>query len=179
MADGILSLAPTAVAIVALLLAFIYNQKTLKDKKNDDERKEIYKKLNLFYGPLRHYRGTSYQLYQTFEKVRGGNFRMLIALLNGEMFQGNDRYIIEEILKISEDIEKLVSSNSGLIDNQELRDLLAKVVAHSRLIKGAYKGEIQGETDRFREFVFPRQIDRKIDEEINKLKNRLIELNRM
>lgn len=44
-------LGPIIVGLAGLFLGFVYNQRSLKQKQHEDERKEIYKKLNSFYGP--------------------------------------------------------------------------------------------------------------------------------
>ncbi len=46
------ALGPTAVGLAAVLLAFYSTKQTLGSRKRDEERQEIYKKLNEFYGPF-------------------------------------------------------------------------------------------------------------------------------
>src|SRR5262249_13420485 len=97
-------LGPIIVGLTGLIIGYIYNRHSLRQKQFEDERKEIYKKLNSFYGPLRQLRGISAQLYEMLRANRDKNFRTLVALLNGEKFEGNDKVLLEQILTISKKI---------------------------------------------------------------------------
>ena len=172
-------LGPIIVGLAGLFLGFLYNKRSMKQKQYEDEKKEIYKKLNSFYGPFQQLRGISAELYARMRASRGEGFRTLTALLHGEKFEGNDKVILEQILAISKKIDELILVNSGLIDNTELRTTLAKVGAHIRILQLAYEGNLAGEEDRFKESVFPNEIDRMIESEIERLKSKLEVLNRM
>lgn len=151
---------------------------TIQNKKHDDERKEIYKKLNEFYGPFEQLRQKSRRLYALFVASKGENFRTLPALLKGEKFNNNDKRLLGEIISIDVQLEKLILDKSGLIDQEEIRDLLAKAATHFSIISQAHEGKLKGEADRFMEYVFPRELDDKISMQIGHLKNRLSELNK-
>jgi|GEM_PF-3897394 len=101
MLEFIQIIGPIILGLVGLLAGFIYNHRMLKQKQYEDERKEIYKKLNSFYGPFTYLRGISRELYQRFRASRGEDFRTLIVLLEGEKFENNDKILIEQIIEVS------------------------------------------------------------------------------
>ena len=85
--------------------------KNLNSKKEEEERKEIYKKLNEFYGPLLQLRLKSNALYEKFAasyKSQNQNFKTLVYLLDGNKFTGNDDALLKEIISIGEQCEKLI-----------------------------------------------------------------------
>jgi hypothetical protein len=170
---------PIILGIAGMILGYYFQRSQLKQKQREDERKEIYKKLNEFYGPIQQYLGKSRELYDRFTASRGANFRTLIALLAGEKFEGNDAVLLKQIIDIDERMEDLIITHSGLIDDAELRELLAKVGAHFRILRLAYDGVLTGEVERFEDYVYPRGLGPKIEDQIKKLKTRLDELNRM
>ena len=163
--------------LVGVLLAFYNNKMTIENKQRDDERAEIYKKLNEFYGPFEQLRKKSLRLYQLFTVGKDDSFRTLPALLRGEIFSENNRKLLEEIIRIDEQLEKLILDKSGLLDQGEIRDLLAKAATHFHIISLAFNGQLHGEPDRFNDYVFPRELDGKISEQINTLKERLKKMN--
>lgn len=179
MLEVIQVLGPIIVGLAGLFLGFIYNRRSLTQKQHEDERKEIYKKLNSFYGPLRQLRGISSELYSRFTANRSGDFRTLIALLEGQTFAGNDKILIEQILEVSEKIDDLILKNSGLVDDPELSRLLYRASTHFRILRLAYHGNLVGEVERFKDHVFPRDLDQKVEEQIQQLKRRLDVLNSM
>ena len=99
--------------------------------------------------------------------------------LKGEQFTGNDKILIEQILEVSEKIDDLILQNSGLIDDEQLSQLLYKASTHFRILRLAYHGNLVGEVERFEARVFPRTLDETIEEQLKHFKQRLEELNRM
>lgn len=170
-------LGPIIVGLLGLFLGFIYNQRASKQKQYEDEKKEIYKKLNSFYGPFQQLRGISSEFYDRLRSSHDNNFRTLTMLLDGYKFEGNDKIILEQILAISKKIDDLILDNSGLVDNTDLRRTLSKVGAHIRILQLAYEGNLTGKEERFKDSVFPREIDNMIEGEIERLKQRLKKLN--
>lgn len=173
------TIGPIIVGLAGLLVGYYYNKRLLAQKNHEDERKEIYKKLNSFYGPMKQLLGVSFELYERLTSSRPKGFRTLVALLNGEKFQGNDKILLEQILDVEEHMDRLILEQSGLVDDEELQKLLSKVSAHFRLIRLAYKGDLVGQAERFEGNVFPREITGKIEKEIARLKSRLDVLNAM
>jgi hypothetical protein len=155
-----------------------YNMAQLNEKKHEDERKEIYKKLNEFYGPYQQLLETSRLLYDDiFKSNKPDNWRTLIALLEGEKLIGNDKEVYEQIMSITDELEVLRISKSGLVDDVVLQRLLAKAGTHYRIIKLAYNGKLTGEKNRFENYVYPKELNQMINEKIILLQGRLDELN--
>lgn len=179
MFQALIDLGPIIVGLVGILLGYFFNIRMLRQQRHDDEREEIYKKLNAFYGPLQQHLGKVYELYKVFTVSRDSEFRTLKALLNGEKFKGIDKVLLEEILDIDAKMEKLIASQSGLIDTADMRQLLAEASAHFRILRVIYDKGIQEDTPRFDTYVFPRELDEKVECEISRLKTRLEELNKV
>lgn len=174
----ILSFGPLITAIATLIAAFYvqhrYNQKVIKQKQREEERKEIFTKLKDFYGPLQRLRGKSDELHTLFKN--GRSFATLIKLLEGESFAGNDRKLLESIIEIGKQTDELIMKQGGWVQDSELRRMLDKVTTHYTLIDLALQGELKGDVERFEQFVFPRDIDEVIESEIARLHARLNEL---
>ena len=107
----------------------------------------------------------------------------------------NDRKILEEILAVEEKIERLVVEKGGLVDDPRLMfdyiptpdrtdvhfekgevSLLALLITHFRVLSLAYHGQIVGETNRYQDFVYPREVDGVVRERFEKLQNELTKL---
>jgi hypothetical protein len=102
----------------------------------------------------------------------------------------SDDAVLKEILRLGRKIEELIVTKSGYVDDRELlfqyvpkpditdidpnvvRDqgLLAVAVTHLRLIRLAYRGTIQGQVDRYKAFVYPRELNGRIIEKIEALR---------
>lgn len=194
--DHIVELSAVIISIVALVLSYLANRKLIKQKEKElekdyklketdllekikeYERKEIYKKLNEFYSPLLMLRGTSKALHDTFKNKR--NFRTLTKLLEGEEYNGNDQAILNEILLVSEQCKKIILEKSGLIDDDELREIhIPKLLNHFMIIQKAFNKEIVNEAPRFENYVFPNEIDDILLKKVKDLQSRLVELNRV
>lgn len=168
---------PIILGIAGMFLGYIFQRAQLKRQQHEDERKEIYQKLNSFYGPFQQHLEKSRELYGLFTVSKEPEFRTLIALLEGKKFEKNDKILVEEILKIIGELENLILSQSGLIDDEELRLLFAKAGAHFRILQLAYKGDLSGDVERFKDYVYPRELNQKIEKRIQALQARLDQLN--
>lgn len=165
------------VGLAGLLVGYLYNKRLLDENKHAEERKEISKKLNSFYGPALFLLDTSYELYERFTHPRGEDFRTLVALLDGEKFEGNDAVLLQQIFEVTAKLEELIYTQSGLVEDEELQKLMARAGAHFRILRLAYKGNLTGDKERFEDDVFPRELTAKLREQSEKLENRLAELN--
>lgn len=169
-------LGPILIGLLGVGIALYTTLVTQKNKRKDDERAEIIKKLNEFYSPFEQLRGKSSRLYRLFQSKKGKGISILVALLNEEGFSKNDTQLLKEIIAIDLQLEKLIIEKSGLVDKPEIRELLSDAITHFHLINAAFNGDIKGEADRFKSFVFPKGLDDKISKEINDLKTRLADL---
>ncbi|KYG81662.1 hypothetical protein EV198_1869 [Roseivirga ehrenbergii] len=194
------------VGIVSLILNYKTHKEQITEKRKEERRQEIYKKLNDFYGPFQSYLNASKEFYKIFMVGKPAEFRTLTFLLNKEQeyqFQDGttrkvalnqtDKELLEQILYIGQKLEDLIIEKAGLVDDPELRydfrtdadvtdaalegnGLLAFAKTHFQIIRLAHLGKFSGEIDRFKNYVFPRQLPIKIEERIVALQNEIKEL---
>lgn len=163
--------------LIVAILSYIYNQKTLRHLRHEDEKKEIQRQLNEFYGPYQQRLETSRQLYEKLEIGKPDNFRTLTFFLEGNKFTGNDQYLYEEIGKLTTELEELRMEHGGLVDEPDLQQLLAKAGAHYRIISLAHDGKLQGDVERFEDYVYPRELNDRLKIKIQELQKKLADLN--
>lgn len=183
----VLSFSSVVIAAIAIYVNYLnnknntdYNYSLLQEKKQEDERKEIYKKLNEFYGPYQQLLETSRLLYDDiFKKGKSENWKTLTEFLKGTKLKGNDRQVYEQILEITIKLEELRTTNSGLVDDPKLRILLARAGTHFRIIRLAYEGKLSGEEERFENYIYPRELNEMINNKIIDLQTRLDDLNKV
>lgn len=176
--DYIKTLGPILVGLVAVYYSYRINKATLQAKYHEDEKKELFKKLNEFYGPFKQLTERNNMLFRLFTRNKEEHYKTLPALLEGEKFEDNDKELLDQIIEIDGQISKLIIEKSGLIDDQEMSSLLAKAATHFNVITLAYKGQLRGEAPRFDDYLYPRELNGKIDEQIEMIKKRLEELNK-
>lgn len=125
--------------------------------KSKDEKDEIVKKLNSFYGPSKELRTQSKILYGKFalkaapeyQKATGTRFRTLRYLLEGKTFDVQDTEILIQILQIGQEHLKLIEAHMGLVDKPELQDLLGTLGAHVRILQLAFDKKLTGPPEAF------------------------------
>lgn len=175
----------SAGAIIVGVLALWFSHKqteiTLEAKKQDEERAQIRKKLDELYGPLLQLRMKSNLLYQKFsESFRASdqNFSTLIYLLNGHVFTGNDAVLLNAIIEIGKKTEDLIHEKAGLIDDTNLRTVvLPRAITHFLILRLAYQRALVGDTVKFRNLTFPKDLDTLLENRKKILEDRLDKLN--
>lgn len=172
------------VGMVSLYFSYRMNKKILLKKGQEDEQKEIYKKLNEFYGPLSLLRGKSKRMYEIFSqrfKVSNPDFRTLNFLIEkGKTeLEGDELTLLEGIIKVGEKIENLVIEKSGLIDDQELNEQLKRLITHTSILRLAFDGLLTSKPDSYNDNTFPRHLDENIEAKIVQLKKKLDELKKV
>ena len=172
------SAAPVAVGIIAIIFSHIQLIRTLNAKKIEEKRQDIYKKLNEFYGPFLQLRIKSNLLYKKFSSKFNSpgkeRFATLTYLLNGHEFTGNDKILLEEIIKIGGECEKLIHRKAGLIDDTYLRtEVIPKATTHYLIIRLAYEGLLKGEADQYKDVLFPYDLDDLLEKRKKELENEL------
>lgn len=171
------------------------------------KRESIEKVLNEFYMPLHAYLQVTYSLGHIIKKGKPAKFRLLTHLLepdqlyrteNNEeikiVLSNSDKKIIKEMLKIEEEIETIIATKTGLVDDPEFMTdylpisgqqdskpkikigLIPHLVTHFRIFRMANDGSIRGESTRYKEFVFPKQLTPQLLEKINSLQKELKDL---
>lgn len=151
--------------------------------KSKEEREEILRKLNTFYGPFKELRSQSQILYRKFAdshrraaKANGKRFRTLPYILEGNSFTGQDAELLTQILQLDKELLRLIESHSGVVDKPGLQELLGKLGAHIRILQLACEGKLSGPPDLFTDIVFPSPIDGAIESATLRLQDKLREL---
>tara|TARA_R110001606_G_scaffold398569_1_gene577939 strand:+ start:2565 stop:3281 length:717 start_codon:yes stop_codon:yes gene_type:complete len=176
------------------------NNNKIKRADFENEKDSYIKKLNEFYIPLRHYLENSKTLFKIFKKDKPKDFRTLTYLLKpNQKYDGkkvklnkNDKALLNRIFNIGSEIENLILKNSYLAGNDlefisdyKPRDkyaqisyeknmtLLSLLISHLIVIRMAYEQDLSGQMKKFEGFVFPNEINVRVEEKIKEL-NRLI-----
>lgn len=160
-----------------------FNERQLSLSKSKEERDDILKRLNTFYGPFIELRTQSKLLYSKFEDEllkksagTGKRFRTLRHLLEEKTFTPQEENLLKQILDINKKLLKLIIFSSGVVDKLELQDLLGKFGAHSRILQLAYEKKLSGPPELFEDIVFPLALDGAVESAIQRLKYRLKDL---
>ncbi|MAS93096.1 MAG: hypothetical protein CMO55_07855 [Verrucomicrobiales bacterium] len=172
----------------------------MSDQRNA-QRKEIHEKLNKFYAPLLLQIEVLKQLNSSFKG--GEDYRILEELLKGKYPEGNQKSILDQIIAIEVDVEKLILEGAGLVDKdlfssmpedlngdkllrrscgdenyESVYQVLQDFLVHIRILRMAANKEICGDLEGFRKYVFPRILDEVLESKVLELKENLAELNR-
>lgn len=164
------------VGIIGLLLAFWFNKRSLEEKQIEERRRDTYKKLNELYGPCLLNLRISRELYALLTANQEGGFSALRFFLRGDSFSGNDAELYSQINRITNEVDKLITQNTGLVDKPNLQKSLAVATAHFRIIDAAYRGRIQGDLERFSDYSYPAELIQELETEVQQLQS---ELNRL
>ena len=127
-------------------------RRTLQEKAREEERKRITQKIDEFCGPFLTLREQSKHLYfgfflplrskkehEEYKDKKDGKYRTVIALLRGYKFQGVDAWFLTQIVEIGKQCADLIESKSGMIEDAELREILAKTKTHYRIIADLFE----------------------------------------
>ncbi|MDQ6532112.1 hypothetical protein [Flavobacterium sp. LHD-85] len=178
------------------------NKKNIERISIIDKRQAIENKLNEFYIPLRHHLEHSKTLFKIFAKDKPVNFRTLTYLLDKNQLYGhnnvrvvlnkNDKSLLKTIIKIGRKIEKLIHEKSYLIgdDTEFVQEyipraqyshityendmtLLSLLISHLVTIRMAFKEDLSGQINKFNGFVFPNEVNIRVNEKITELENKV------
>ncbi|HWJ28262.1 MAG TPA: hypothetical protein VNS32_17085 [Flavisolibacter sp.] len=194
-------------AFIVSIINYIGNNQQIREKRKSERRAEIYKKLNDFYGPFQQYLNYSKELFRIFSKGKPKELRVLTYLLDPDQvyefpdgskrkveISETDKELLKQIFEVGEKMEKLIVEKAGLVDDPELRysyksdpfatdvnfegsGLLTYAKAHFQIIRLAAIGKFRGETERFKQYVFPRELNGRIEKKILSLQTELKQLN--
>ena len=163
-----------------------------------EKRNSIEKKLSEFYIPLRHYLEQSKTMFKIFLKDKPEGFRTLTYLLNPQQVYGNqkekvildknDSALLQKIIDVGLKIEDLINNKGFLIGSDtEFVDryipgegyqhivyeneltLISLLVSHILTIRMAFNGDISGQVQKFESFVFPNEINSRVNKKIQEL----------
>jgi len=173
---GLLGLGGLLVAYWQIRKSFEQTDKLLQERQREEERNEIQRKLNEFYGPCQTLMRETKMLHDLFK--HDSEFRTLTELLKGREFTGNDKVLLEQVMNVTDKISDLIVDKSGLIEDEEeeLQELLSKARVHFRILRLGYNNDLSGDTERLKDFVYPKALDEEIERKKTELENRLNEL---
>ncbi len=198
---------PAASAITAVTMNYFHSKSILKEKKRSERKKSIAKRLNDFYGPVISYLEVTKGLFKIFRRDKPPGFRTLTFVLNPEqlydfdnkkekvVLTDTDKTLLNEIVEISKTIEEIILSNAGLVNDKTLMfdyvpdptitdvklkgiGLLPAVIIHFRVIRLAYEGKLQGDVERFKNYVYPDELDIKLKHNFNELQEEFYNLSK-
>jgi hypothetical protein len=173
---GLIGLASLIVAYLQIRRSFEQTDELLEERQREEERNEIQRKLNEFYGPCQTLMRETKMLHDLFK--HDSEFRTLTELLKGREFTGNDKVLLEQVMNVTDKISDLIVDKSGLIEDEEeeLQELLSKARVHFRILRLGYNNDLSGDTERLKDFVYPKALDEEIERKKTELENRLNEL---
>ncbi len=150
----------------------------LWQKANETELRDIQAKLDGFYIPFQLLSEANFQFASDLRSRQGGEYRLLLKLFDKEWREqlsvGNKK-LVEIVCTNADALRKLILSKSGLVDDK-LLPYLSRTSAHFRMLHLAFKNELGDEPERFKEYVYPRQLDGAIELEIARLRRRMEQL---
>lgn len=126
--------------------------------------------LNSFHRPLLQLLETSAKLRDALVEKRPADFRTLPVLLERpEEFDMVDHVLINQIVGVGCEIEKIILKRSGHLMDESLREPLGTLCRHLMIFRLAADKKLKGNSDRFRHFVYPRDVSKRIREEYDRL----------
>jgi len=141
-------------------------QELLRDK---ERRLLIGESLINFWGPFSSKLELATHLYRALAKDKPTEFRALLAILAGTTFKPNDRVLLLEVVRLDGELEAIISGQVGRVQNAFLRKLLYRAAAHFHVIQLAAKGGLNGDIERFADYLYPRELNEHVDSEITRL----------
>ena len=102
-------------------------------------------------------------------------YRTLVFLVTGQHnsknFSETDKFLLQEILSINEQIVQLISKNMGNID-EDISQSLVELCRHYELLRLAEQGKI-ADLSEYKQYVYPRDIDAKVERKVEELYKKL------
>lgn len=183
----IATLITALVAIVSLRSNLKMSERALREKAREEERKAIRDKIEQFYGPFILLRAKSKRLYEelflprrTDEERRlfagsDKRYRTVLALVRRYSFGDDDKALLAQITDIGKQTATLIETKMGLVDDGELQMVLSQATMHFWIIDQLVQGKFIGDEE-FAQFVFPSELDLKIQSKLATLNQRLAKL---
>ncbi|WP_298754864.1 hypothetical protein [uncultured Psychroserpens sp.] len=165
-----------------------------------DKKLVVEKKLSEFYYPMKNYLRRSKSAYTIFTSNKPEEYRTLEHLLDKEKLfnnekielSDNDKVLLKRIFFIGEEIENLISEKCHLIfDDSEFmgtyipsegyedynypndESLISMTQNHLSFIRDAFYGELSEDLERFKLYVYPRELNSRITAKIDELENKV------
>jgi hypothetical protein len=152
------------------------NEAGLWQKANETELKDIQAKLDGFYGPFLQVSGMNSLLAREFRDRQPDKdtFRLLRSVFDKQWLAGlseGDKTIVREICNNASLLETFLKEKSAMVDANVL-PYLFRASAHFRILHLAYKGELGTDPTNFLRYVYPQQLDKVLELEVERLQRR-------
>lgn len=165
----------TLIGVALGMVSTVISSKLLSSQNYKERLRAKYEaQLNEFYNPLIFLLEQTTAIYKLFnieEKKKDPKVKTLNLLLDGHNFSKEDTNFLEKIINNNNEISKLISKHSGLID-EELLESLVMLTEHYDLIECAYNGDLTPREE-YRQHTYPAEITAKIKNERNKIQKKL------
>lgn len=159
------SIATILVALISSKMVISSTNKSVKQKRAD----KLQNDLENFYYPFLLLSKKTTQLYRVFDNISKEEYdSCIVFLVTGKRFDGNALTIWKEIISNNKRLNNLIIKYSRIISNKELRDDLSRLSTHYTLLELANNNQLIGDEDVFRGHVFPKNIIKNIEDEIDK-----------
>jgi hypothetical protein len=163
-------------AEASIMAAQRNNEAGLWQKANETELKDIQAKLDGFYGPFLQLSGMNSLLAREFRDRQPDKdtFRLLRSVFDKQWLASlsdGDKTIVREICNNASLLETFLKEKSAMVDAKVL-PYLSRVSAHFRILHLAYKGELGTDPTNFLRYVYPQQLDKVLELEVERLKRR-------
>jgi hypothetical protein len=149
------------------------SEASIWQKANESEFKEQIEKLDRFYGPFIHMSETNRLLALDFRSRQPEGFRTLIAVFDRswvDSLSSGDRKLLDEVCQNAAKLQKFIEERTGMVDEKVMPYLA--LASHFRILHLAYGGELGIDPTHFAHYVYPRQLDKVIQLEVDRLRRR-------
>jgi hypothetical protein len=127
--------------------------------------------LDGFYGPFMQMSQANHLVIEEFRSRQPAGFRTLPKVFDRQWLEAlpvGDRKGIEEVCQKGADLEKFIAEKAGNVDRQVL-PYLARASAHFHILDLAFKGQLGTDPKNFLKYVYPKQLDRVLQIEVDRL----------
>ncbi len=159
---------------LAVYVGLRNTRSTIHQKANEAELAAIEAKLGVFYGPYLQRSEENFLLATDFHARQPPGFRTLVSLLDPAWRDGltpSDRTIVAELVANGTDLRAMIRGQSGAVDPL-VRPYLARARAHFTMLILASQGALENDPARFARYVYPRQLDRVLQADMDRLRAR-------
>jgi hypothetical protein len=157
--------------------ALTSNRATLWQKANENELQGIQEKLDKFYGPFMTRLQADHILAQDIRSRQPEGYRLLPSLFDHKWLANlseGEQKLVAVICEHAGKLEEMII-NAGSVD-PVLIPYLSRAAAHFRILRLAYERALGNSSERFKQYVYPRQLDGVLQLEIQRLTARANDL---
>lgn len=166
---SVLSLATTTVALgfghwntrLTIRASRATSEASTNQKANDSELAAIQARLDGFYGPYLQRSEENRLLADELRSRRPKGFRTLLSLIEPGWLDAQpkaDRTLIDEIVGNGAELRTMIRKRAGEVD-ASISPYLARAGTHFTVLALARAAALGDDPERFRRFVYPRQLD--------------------